>query len=1568
MKILRNFLLCLALGLLGFISISLADDIDIYSDNAGNSGVPNVLFVMDTGANFSSSAAIPCTSYSAAAGGGAPSLGDTAGGVEQCALVDSIAALADGTVNIGILVNNNNSFATDTRAESDVAFHETCMGTYGGCVIRKLTLMTPANKTKLINFIKSWKTSGSNSATEFNVKSGGDRTANVMQEAWAYYNGKVGMSGKNYGTSLLGAGCQKNFIIYVGNSLNNSGGPADIGAESPDNTVNGLKSPQVAATTEQKLKISKTINFKVQPTCGVNEVAATTTASNWSENWADEWARLMKQQDGAASLDGSQGITTYTVGVINNGANSCKADYPALLTSMAEVGGGRYFQTGSASEVKTAFDTILNEIQAVNSVFSSASLPVSVNAQGTYLNQIFLGMFRPDASANPRWVGNLKQYQFVLDGADPKTAELKLGDSTGAIAISSAGTGFITPGAISFWTEDSATAPVPSTSEGFFKNFRVGIDRPLGRDAYDSPDGELVERGGTAQQLRKESLTADFAAAAGSASNPRRLYTYCPGGSACQPSLTHGDNKFAIENSLISASAFGDSTTLGINSIVRTGTTALVTTAGAHGFTAGTTQVTISNVTQPEYNVTQVISSPASANTFTITGLPDYPTTPAAGAYTISAAGTSPVTVSLARSTSNSGGNNSETVTATVTAGHSFAAGSTVAISGASPSSYNGNWVIALPNSGACPAATCFTYTIPVYPTATAANTYQAVIAPYSITISGVTNTGNNGIATVTTANAHGFHVGQTVTVAGTGSNIYNGSPVVASVPNATQFTFTYNGNPPNGTVNSGTVTPSTTAVTLSTVSRAATTEAATAAVTGATAGWFGIAVGATKEVNISKKTGSAGNESAYVVSKVTITCTNATCTSFTYPITVTPSTSISGSITAALPSASSVTVGAGSITRSGATATVTGLTANLFGNTSGATKSVDIAVSGAAFSEESAYLGTKTITCTAADCSTATFTVTQTPTTPATGVNMQVFAGGTPPDKNTLIKWVRGEDNFGDEFGPQGGVTVRPSIHGDVLHSRPVVINYGDDRGLIVFYGANDGVFRAVNGSQTASLGSVPAGGELWGLVLSEHFSRLNRQRINSPELKLPSTQLASALPKDYFVDGSPGVYQKLKPDGTIDKAYLFLTMRRGGRFIYALDVTTPTEPTVLWKKSNDDPGFEELGQTWSRPRVTLIEGYKDSTTGLAKPVLVFGAGYDPAEDAEPPTTGTMGRGIFVLDAISGDRIWSAVPTSGSSVCSGTATQATCAVNGMNWAIPADIRFVDRDNNGLTDRLYAADVGGNVWRVDLELAAGNTPDKWKVTKLAALGCSTGVCAAGTTPRKFFYPPNVVLVGATSAAGSYDAVMLGSGDREHPLKRTNPDGSIVAGSSYSVTNRFYVLKDTKTGKDATSPSANPVITEAATSLFDATSNAYAGTVSGFYTTFAVGEKAVNESVTVRGTTFFGTNKPTPPSVLSCSANLGEAKGYALDPFKGTLDFTVFDGGGLPPTPTVGIVTILIPPANPGDPPTSVKRSFCVGCGGASGGGVGGDSKSALGAGDLSKQVPKSVRRTYWYKK
>lgn len=1540
MKNIRQFLLCLSLGVLGIATSAVADDIDVYSDGAGTLGVPNVLFVMDNGANFSADAAT-CTYASGI--NLIPSLNGTAAGVQQCALVNAIEALPDNTVNIGLMTYNANGFATDIRAAGDNSFHEVCTNSQdGGCLLRKLTLMTPDNKANLVRFIKSWKIGSNTSSTEMNIKVNNDQTAASMQEAWAYYNGKIGMSGKNYQDTIAGAGCQKNFIIFIGNAFGTSGTPGDSNNPSPYDGPNALTSVQVAATPEQKIKIVETVNFK-SPTCGVTSFSTTNLKA---DNWGDEWARLMFQQDASLTLDGTQKIITYTIGTIDNSAaNTCRADYPALLTSAAKYGGGKYFQTSNSTELKDALLQILNEIQAVNSVFASASLPVSVNAQGTYLNQIFLGMFRPDGSANPRWVGNLKQYQFVLVGSDPATAELKLGDSNGNLAISSAGTGFITPGAVSYWTKDSATLPDGLVSGGFFKN---DTNRPVGRNTYDSPDGELVERGGAAQQSRIQNLIADFGGTVGSTSNPRRLYTYCPSDSNCNVDLADATNAFAVSNSGISANTFGASTTIAISSIVRSGTTALVTTSGNHGFAAGTTQVTISNVTQPEYNVTQTISTPSSstpssANTFTITGLGDYPNSPSTGAYTAALRNASPnaiTSVALATgTTANTNGCASGTIPnincnqVTVTLpNHGYSNGNLIAITGVAtsplliPNPYSGSFTIGNVTTNT------FTYNVSITPRSPSVNAYSAQLPPpASKTITNIAKSGGNALVTAT---AHGYSNGQSVTISGNGNTLFNGTWTVSSANASTFIIAGPGGNPSTGNGGSVILNPSTITIAAGNISRASPT-ATVATATGITANAFSNG----QTILLARGSGSSTNETEYAPltgnRSVTITC-SGTCTSFTFPITTNTgaSTTLTTSSPTAALSASPIVIPAGAMSRTamGTTVTVSGVS-----NTFVSGDAINISVSGSAVGTESAYLSPAsgwTISCAAAGCNPFTFgPVTLTPTTPATGVKMQAFSASSPPDRDSLIRWVRGHDNFGDELGPGGAVTVRPSIHGDVLHSRPVVINYGDSRGLVVFYGANDGVFRAVNGNQTTAVSGVPAGGELWGLVLPEHFNDLNRQRVNSPELRLPSTQLASALTKDYFVDGSPSAYQLLKDDGSIDKAYLYLTMRRGGRFIYALDVTTPTAPKFLWRKSFVDDGFAELGQTWSRPRVTRVAGY-------ANPVLVFGAGYDPAEDAEPPTANTMGRGIFVLDALTGAKVWSAGPS---------AVSPDLVVPGMNWSIPADISFVDRNNDGNIDRFYAADVGGNVWRVDLEPSAGIAPANWQVTKLAALGCETGSCTSGTTPRKFFFPPNVVSVGATGVSGSYDVVLLGSGDREHPLQSS---------LSFNVVNRFYALKDATTGKDA---SASTPITESA--LFNATSVAYDGTVNGFYTTFATGEKSVNASTTLRGTTFFGTNKPTPPSANSCSSNLGEAKGYALNPFSGTRTFSIFDGGGLPPSPTAGIVTILVA----GNP---VQKEFCVGCGGGVPTGTTGTKtcNSALEVCTPSKPVPKNPRRTYWYKK
>jgi type IV pilus assembly protein PilY1 len=113
------------------------------------------------------------------------------------------------------------------------------------------------------------------------------------------------------------------------------------------------------------------------------------------------------------------GITTYTLEV-DRKTTGQGPGATALLKSMANVSRGKYFNAtsgasgGTGNEILQALQTIFSEIQAVNTVFSSVSLPVSVNTEGTYLNQIYIGMFRPDQNAFPRWAGNLKQYKLGL--------------------------------------------------------------------------------------------------------------------------------------------------------------------------------------------------------------------------------------------------------------------------------------------------------------------------------------------------------------------------------------------------------------------------------------------------------------------------------------------------------------------------------------------------------------------------------------------------------------------------------------------------------------------------------------------------------------------------------------------------------------------------------------------------------------------------------------------------------------------------------------------------------------------------------------------------------------------------------------------------------------------------------------------------------------------------------------------------------------------------------------------------------------------------------------------------
>lgn len=530
-----------------------------------------------------------------------------------------------------------------------------------------------------------------------------------------------------------------------------------------------------------------------------------------------------------------------------------------------------------------------------------------------------------------------------------------------------------------------------------------------------------------------------------------------------------------------------------------------------------------------------------------------------------------------------------------------------------------------------------------------------------------------------------------------------------------------------------------------------------------------------------------------------------------------------------------------------------------------------------------------------------------------STTATQTLLGAASTAERDALINWELGLDVDDENINAITTAEMRPSAHGDVVHSRPVAINYGTDAApqVVVFYGGNDGLLRAVNGNRTASIGSATAGSELWSFVATEFYSKIKRIRDNTVTISFPghTTGTPTPLPKDYGFDGPVTAYK----DAT--NAWIYATMRRGGRALYAINATTPASPALKWKigcpnAGNDTgctSGFTGLGQTWSSPKILKAGGY-----GLgASPLLIMGGGYDTCQDADPNSScssSSKGTKIYVLDANTG---------------------ALLKTFNTDSSVVADLTIVP-DSTGLIKYAYAADLGGNVYRIsgaDANSPIGTTvPASWTITKIAALGGSS------TNNRKFMFPPDIL-----DDNGTY-VLLLGSGDREKPLSSYS--------SATAVANRFFVIKDKPT--DATwltaensTCGANVICTNSLFAITTSTAPTQAELATkpkGWYLALASTEQVVTSAITVFGTVTFSTHEPTAPASGQCTS-LGTAQVYNVDytnaaPKSGTVRSQVIVGGGLPPSPVAGMVTLdngttvpFIIGANPtsalqgGDPPS-----------------------------------------------
>lgn len=282
-------------------------------------------------------------------------------------------------------------------------------------------------------------------------------------------------------------------------------------------------------------------------------------------------------------------------------------------------------------------------------------------------------------------------------------------------------------------------------------------------------------------------------------------------------------------------------------------------------------------------------------------------------------------------------------------------------------------------------------------------------------------------------------------------------------------------------------------------------------------------------------------------------------------------------------------------------------------------------------------------------------------------------------------VDYVRGDRSL---EAPGAAPAFRPRGHilGDIVNSSPVVVDgpnspialmnatVGDNsyatfrttnaaRERRIYVGANDGMLHAFNDQ----------GQEVYAFVPSAVIATLNRLTERS----------YNGGGHQSYVDNTP-VVGDVYFNGAW-RTVLIGTLRGGGRGIFALDITNPNAPVLLWEKSDADASYKDLGFTYAQPVITRLH-----TGGWG---VVVSNGYNSAQDNAV---------LYVMNVADGSLI-KALP----------ATDNVAAPNGLSSPFVADV-----DGDLIADYAYAGDLHGNLWRFDLigtSLTATAAADNFRV-------------------------------------------------------------------------------------------------------------------------------------------------------------------------------------------------------------------------------------------------------------
>lgn len=326
------------------------------------------------------------------------------------------------------------------------------------------------------------------------------------------------------------------------------------------------------------------------------------------------------------------------------------------------------------------------------------------------------------------------------------------------------------------------------------------------------------------------------------------------------------------------------------------------------------------------------------------------------------------------------------------------------------------------------------------------------------------------------------------------------------------------------------------------------------------------------------------------------------------------------------------------------------------------------------------------------------------------------------------LINYLRGHYGFEDRASNDPAnrlYRTRETVLGDALESQPAFIGrpvfsypytgYAAyklaeaGRAGTVYMGTNDGMMHAFDASD---------GAERWAYVPSMVIPNMWKLASSTYSTGHANFVNGSPITSDFYCPGNCGG----ETNGAASASWrtlLVAGLNGGGRGYFALDITVPNKPVLLWEFTTS-AGIgavqdDDLGYSFGRP---VIARKADGTW-----VVLVTSGYNNTSPGD-------GKGyLYVLDANTGAII--------SKIATGAGDTTT--PSGLAKIAP----WNDDPGGNKVGYVYGGDLLGNVWRFDVNSAAAAAIGTGAVMQFATLFADAGA----TSPQPITTTPVLGSIG-----------------------------------------------------------------------------------------------------------------------------------------------------------------------------------------------------------------------------